>query len=101
MLKSPRTLAHIGLGMVITGLFLYIIFPTAYWFSLALWGLAFIFGIITLAKNGRAFPNSEQIIGRDSLGLDLLGYIEVYVSFVPVVVAIATILYFMVLKSGI
>ena len=99
MLKSPRTWAHIGLGVVILGLLLYIILPTAYWFSLGIWTLAAVVGIISLVKNGRIFPNQRQVMGHDSVGLNILGYIEVYVSLVPTISAAAMIIYLLIAKS--
>ncbi|MCK5833021.1 hypothetical protein KAH81_05040 [bacterium] len=93
MKNKPRIYAHIDLAIVILGLFVFLIAPSAFWISLALWALAFITGIIALILNGRIFPNTEQMLGHDPYGLDLLGYIEVYVSFVPAIVAISMIIY--------
>ena len=99
MPKSPRTWAHIGVGTIILGLLLHLISPAAYLFSLGIWALAAVVGIISLVKNGRIFPNQRQVMGYDSVGLNIIGYIEVYVSLVPMIAAAAMMIYFAIAKN--
>ncbi|GEM_PF-2303296 len=99
-MSKPRKYAHISLGVLLLGLFVYLIFPAWFWGSLALWGAAFVIGIVALVFNGRAFPNTEQMIGQDPHGLDLIGYIEVYVTMVPAISLVAILIFSYILRRG-
>lgn len=98
MFKAQRSLAHIGLGLVISGLVVHAFYPKAYLVSFVAWLLAFFFGIWTFIKNKRIFPTKEQMLGADHIGLDLIGYIEAYLSILPAIMAIILIVFIALLR---
>ncbi|HHS49798.1 MAG TPA: hypothetical protein ENN07_01640 [candidate division Zixibacteria bacterium] len=98
-MNKAKKAAHIGLGVVVFGLLVFLIAPSLYWISMVLWLIALGAGIAALVFNRRVFPNTEQMMGHDKSGLDVLGYVEVYVTFVPAIAAIAMII-FILSQSG-
>jgi len=91
--KSVRSWAHLSFGIVFIGLFVNLINSRAYVVSLSIWGLSAILGVITLIINRRVFPKTAHIVRRDPNHLDILGYIEVYLALLPLIIAIILLVY--------
>ncbi len=99
MFTKPRILAHIGFGFVVLGLVISLIVPQAYPVSLGLWLIGVFAGISALIKNGRLFPTVAQIkAGGDEDKLDILQFVEVYLSLVPGIFTIAYLIFITIIK---
>ncbi len=95
MLAKPRILAHLGFLLVTAGLVISMLVPAAYPVSLGLWLIAVVAGIFALVKNGRLFPNITLTrAGEDPEKLDVLHFVEVYLSLIPGIFLVAYLIYF-------
>jgi hypothetical protein len=95
MLPKPRKLAHIAFVFVVSGLLLSVLAPKIYSVSLGMWFLSVAVGIIALIKNGRLFPRIALTRSDDDAEkLDMIHFVEVYLSLIPGIFVIAYILFF-------
>ncbi|HDR90745.1 MAG TPA: hypothetical protein ENN75_00695 [candidate division Zixibacteria bacterium] len=95
MFSKPRILAHIGFLLVTAGLVISMLIPPAYPVSLGLWLIAVVAGVFALIKNGRLFPNIALTrTGEDPDKLDILHFVEVYLSLIPGIFIVAYLIYF-------
>jgi len=99
MSLKPRKLAHIGFVIVVAGLLVSVLVPAAVWIAFGLWALSIITGALALARNGRIFPATTQMVsGRDKYHLDIFGFVEVYLAILPALATIAILIFISVNK---
>lgn len=100
MLSKPRILAHIAFGFVVSGLLMSMFVPKAYPVSLGMWTASVAIGIFALKKNGRIYPKIAPTRADDEAEkLDILQFVEVYLSLIPGIFVIAYILFFKVFNG--
>jgi hypothetical protein len=101
MFGKAREIAHLSVAIFVLGF----VFLGAYVTFKLMWaiipaGILLLFGallgVVTLVKNKRFFPNTAAITGRDEEHLDIIGYIEAYVSILPALLLIFYFFYFIV-----